>query len=81
MIIRVVADRSVGRVLNLSSEKASEKANVEVLGASVVAMNSMFLHIPQGHTPTTRCRRSSTSVFSIVGADVETLVLKSFVMY
>ena len=40
-----------------------EKTDVEVLGPSVVVMHSMSPHIPQGHTPTTRGRRSSTSVF------------------
>ena len=40
-----------------------EKANVEVLGPSVIVMHSISLHILQGCIPMTRGRRSSTSVF------------------
>ena len=40
-----------------------EKANVEVLGPSVIVMYSISLHILQGRIPTTEGSRSSTSVF------------------
>ena len=51
------------RVPILDLEKTLEKANVEVLGPSVIVMYSISLHILQGRIPTTEGSRSSTSVF------------------
>ena len=59
MVIRVVFGNRLGRVLILDLEKA----NVEVLGPSVIVVYSISLHILQGRIPTTGGRRSSTSVF------------------
>ena len=51
------------RVPILDLEKTLEKANVEVLGPSVIVMYSISLRFLLGHIPTTGGRRSSTSVF------------------
>ena len=57
-------NNSIGEgVLILDLEKTLEKANVEVLGPSVIVVYSISLHILQGRIPTTGGSRSSTSVF------------------
>ena len=63
ILVSIDSSSCYNRVDRGEGFRISEKANVEVLGPSVIVMYSISLRFLLGHIPTTGGRRSSTSVF------------------